>query len=48
MESMEDLVISIENHSVGDDIKIEFYRDGKLTDKKIKLEERPNKDLRQS
>jgi len=46
--SMEDLVISIENHSVGDDIKIEFYRDGKLTDKKIKLEERPNKDLRQS
>ncbi len=46
--SMEDLVISIENHSVDDKVKIKFYRDGKILEKNIKLEERPSEDLRRS
>jgi len=48
VKSMEDLVVAIENHSVGENVKIMFYRNNELTEKNIELEERPGRDLRQS
>ncbi len=48
VKSMEDLVVAIENHSVGENVKIMFYRNDELTEKNIELEERPGRDLRQS
>lgn len=45
VDSMEDLIVSLEGHNVGEEVDITFYRDNDKKIAKVKLEERPQKDL---